>query len=188
MMPEPLPPEIQSLALAAIAKQIKAVDPAVRAAFADDYEPGETRTFRSPLDGKRLGKIRRNDPDPSWQIVNRRALREWLREQGREVTSVSVAEADWAEALAVLEQHAPHLITETTDVPDAELDGALADSAEQGEAIGPGIEYVHPVGSLVVTVDPDTGAAAAAALARSGQLDWSRRPEIAPNTRRRTAS
>lgn len=177
---EPLAPEIQVLALAALAKQIKAVDPAVRAAIGTRYHNGDTATFRSPLDGRRLGKVRRNDPDPTWTVTDPAALDEYLRGQGRVVTTLTVADADWPEALAVLEEHAPGLLTETTRVPPGEIDGVLAESAERGEAAAPGVGYVVPDGSLVVTVDPATGVDAAAALVRAGRLDWSRRPELGP--------
>ncbi|MDN5920249.1 MAG: hypothetical protein L0I76_34995 [Pseudonocardia sp.] len=181
--PEQLAPEVQALALAALAKQIKALDPVVRATFAHDYENGDGRTFRSPLDGRKLGKVRRNDPDPEWRVTDADALLVHLRGRGHVETVHDIVGGD-DEVAAVLAVHAPHLLAEVTRVPPSASAAVLAATRKAGEPVGPdgepvpGVELKQPAGSLVVTVDPATGADAAADLARAGRLDWSLRPEI----------
>lgn len=174
--PEHQRPEVQALALAALKKQIGEVDPVVRALFAQDYGNGESKTFRAP-DGRKLGQVRRNDPDPAWKITDRAKLREHLAVQGREEPTVDVEPDAWPEIMAVLAEHAPHLLIEGTQVPDEELDAALAEAKRTGQP-APGIELVAQEGSLVVTVDRTTGVQAAADMARQGLVDWSKRPEL----------
>lgn len=183
VMAERLAPEVQALALAALAKQIKTLDPVVRATFAHDYENGDGRTFRSPVDGRKLGKVRRNDPDPEWRVTDADALRAHLLERGHVETVREVIGGDET-VVAVLAEHAPHLLAEVTRVPPAAVAAVMAATRKAGAPVDPdgqpvpGVELRHPEGSLVVTVDPATGAEAAAELARQGLLDWSTRPEL----------
>ncbi|MEV1294489.1 hypothetical protein [Pseudonocardia sp. NPDC049635] len=176
--PEHQRPEVQALAIAALAKQIKAVDPVIRAMFAQDYSNGESKTFRAP-DGRKLGQVRRNDPDPVWKITDRQTLDEWLRARGhvQTVRELAVPE-NHPELLAVLAEHAPHLLAERECVPEQAVAAALSESERTGEPVAPGIELVQQEGSLVVTVDRTTGIQAAADMARQGLVDWSKRPEL----------
>lgn len=170
---EELPAEVESLVLAEAVKRITARDKVVRAVFGQRYEDGRKETFRSPVDGSRIGSVWRTDPDPQWRVTDREAFEAEQRSYpGNLVTEVGIAAADMPEALAVLAQHAPHLITETTRLADGVEAAALAQSRATNQPAAAGIEWVKPSGTLTVKVDPKAGAAAIERLVGSGLIGW----------------
>lgn len=135
------------------------------------YEDGQRSTFRSPLDERKLGIVYRTDPDPEWIIVDRQALLEHLGEYpGNFETNLTIV-GDEAEVLAVLHEHAPHLVDEVTNIPEWIIKAALDASKEADEAVAPGIKKVKPGGVLTVTPDKKAGEAFAA-LIKAGLLTW----------------
>lgn len=171
--PEPLPAEVESLVLAETVKRVTARDKMVRALFGQQYQDGEKQTFRSPIDGARIGSVWRTDPDFKWVVTDRAAFEAEMRTYpGNLITDVGIAPEDMPEVLAVLAEHAPGLITETTRLaPDVES-LALEQSKATGTAAAAGIECVKPAGTLTVKVDPKSGSAAIERLVESGAIDW----------------
>ena len=178
MTAEQLPPELEVLALAAIAKEAEAREKVVKATIGQRYPDGRRETFRSPVTGAKLGMLYRTDPEPKMVITDRAALEEHLRSfPGNLITEIGIAAADMPEALAVLAEHAPGLLTETQRLDPTTVDAALAQSRATGEPAAPGIEKRKPSGSL--TVKPDAGAFEQVGhLIRAGVLTWDARPVL----------
>jgi hypothetical protein len=175
--PEPLSPEVEAIALKALESRVTAQLKLTKVEFGQRYPDGHKDTFRSPVDDAKLGQVWRTDPDPEWRIVNRGALQEHLETfPGNFVTHLEVV-GDDAEILAVLDQHAPHLLKEVSEVPEEVYQAALQESRETGEAVAPGIEKIKPGGVLVVKPDKDAGRAIEG-MVRAGLLTWDGRRAI----------
>jgi hypothetical protein len=176
--PEPLAPELEVLALAAIAKEAEKRGTIVKALIGQRYPDGMRETFRSPVTAAKLGMVYRTDPEPKMVVTDKAALEEHLREfPGNLITDVGVAEQDMPEVLAVLAEHAPHLITETQRLDPTTVDAALAQSRATGTPAAPGIESRKSAG--VLTVKPDAGAFEQVGhLIQAGVLTWDARPAI----------
>ena len=181
-----LGPEQRALVLAALGKAIKTEDRLVRAEFSYDYQPGDKRTFRSPLDGAALGFCQRTDPDPVWTVTDLVALRTHLAGFPGAVETVyeldvgdgQVVElVEAAEATQVLLQHAPHLLAPVARVSQEVVDAAVAESAEKGAAVAPGIDLSKPQGTLRV-VPAKAAAAAVERMVAAGLIRWDGRPAL----------
>ncbi len=171
--PESLPDEIESLVLAEATKRIAAREKLVRAVFGQRYSDGQKETFRSPLDGARVGSVWRTDPDAQWRVTDRAAFEaDMLTYPGNLDVHVGIAAEDMPEALAVLAEHAPALITETSRLAEGVEAAALAQSRATGIAAAAGIELVKPAGTLTVKVDPKAGAAAIERMVHAGLISW----------------
>jgi hypothetical protein len=171
--PDRLPDEAIALVLKRLSSKVAENLKFTKAAFESGYEAGEKHTFRSPLDGKKLGSVYRTDPDGEWIVSNRNALEEHLMGfEGNRVCSVGIREdAPYEEILAVLNEHAPQYLEDRVELhPDA-VQAALDQSAATGEAAAPGITFLKPGG--VVTVRPDKEVdAAIQGLIQGGLLTW----------------
>ena len=171
-------PEVEALVLSELGKRVKARTEVVKATFSQRYPDGHKETFRSPLDGSKLGIVYRTDPDPQWKVTDREALHAHLREYPGNVETVYEI-ADEQAAIQVLLEHAPHLLVEVTRViPDVVL-AALDQSRATGEPAAPGIDLVKPAGSLTVKPDPKAGAAVERMHA-AGVITWDGRPVLEP--------
>lgn len=176
-------PEVEALALAALAKRVKELDQPVRSIFKGDYDNGRSQKFRSPVDGRALGSVYREDPDPEWRVVDPTALHAHLRAHGHEETVYELDDALREKVVEVLREHAPELLIERTLVPQEAVEETLTATRKAGEPVdpdgnaAPGVEWVKPEGRLVVKPDPNAGEVAAA-MVRAGSIDWSRRPEL----------
>lgn len=118
-----------------------------------DYANGEGAYFRS-ASGMKLGQVRRNDPDPEWRFTDKDAFAAYIRTEhpGVVETRQDIVGTD-KQVKAVLSEHAPELLADVEFIPDEVFADALKHSRESGQAAGPGIEWVEPRGSLVVTAD-----------------------------------
>lgn len=174
---QPLAPELEALALKALESRVTAQIKLTKVEFAHRYPDGHKDTFRSPVDDAKLGQVWRTDPDPEWRITNRGALQEHLETfPGNFVTHLEVV-GDDAEILAVLDQHAPHLLKEVSEIPEEVFQAALRESRETGEAVAPGIEKIKPGGVLFVKPDKDADRAIRGMIA-AGLLTWDGRRAI----------
>ncbi len=169
--PQPLGPEIRALILATLAKQVAAEEKLVRTEFSGTLMAGTTVRYRSPLDDP-LGAVLRTDPKVEWRVTDPAALDAHLRTfPGCIETTLEISTEDMPEALAVIAEHAPTLLTERTEVALSAVQAALAQSKATGEPAAPGISKVRPGG--VIQVRPDKGAAGAVArMVRAGLVDW----------------
>lgn len=169
--PQPLGPEARALVLATLRQRVEAEQKMATALFSTALSAGVTLRLRSPL-GDKLGSVLRTDPEVRWDVTDPDALDAHLRSfPGVVETTVGIDQADMPEALAVIAEHAPHLLTETTYVPRSAVQAALAQSKATGEPAAPGISKVRPGG--VIQVRPDKGAAEAVArMVRAGLVDW----------------
>lgn len=168
----------EALVLAVLSQRVKARQDAVKAVVGQRYPDGHRETVRSPLDGAKLGSIYRTDPDPQWRVTDREALHAHLRTfPGNVEAAVEIAPQDMPEALAVLAEYAPHLLTDVARLnPEAEQ-AALEQSAATGEPAAPGIELVKPAGSLTVRPDKAAGQVVERMVA-AGVITWDGRPAI----------
>lgn len=185
--PAPIPPEVEALALATLAKRVKERDQVVRALFSQHYPRGRRETFRSPLDGARLGAVQVTDPDPDWRIVDQAALEEHLAAEfpgtvetvyDLAVPGVGMVSLSALDELAqVLLAHAPHMLAESRRVSPDAVAAALDQSRATGVAAGPGITLVRPGGQLRVVPDKDA-AVAIERMVAAGLLTWDGRPSL----------
>lgn len=170
-------PEIEALVLAELGKRVKKRTDLVKAVVGQRYPDGHKETFRSPLDGAKLGIVYRTDPDPEWKVVDAEALDTELRSYpGNVETFVEIA-GDRAEVLAVLAEHAPHLLADSVQVRPDVVQAALAQSAATGAPAAAGIAMVKPGGSLTVKPDPKAGEAVERMVA-AGVITWDGQPVL----------
>lgn len=153
------PHEVDALfwgALEAVSKVEKAAE---KSLCGHDYSNGQGEYFRSTK-GMKLGQVRRGYPDPGWQFTDRAAFETYVRTEhpGVVETRSEIKPGMSDQVLAVLAVHAPDLLKDVDFVPDEVFADALDHSRDTGEAVGPGIEWVAPTGSLGVY--PDKGAVA----------------------------
>lgn len=173
-----LPAEVEALVLAELAKRVKARTAAAKAVIGGNYAPGEKQTFRSPVDDTKLGLVYRSDPDPEWRVTDEPALHAWIIEQDKyTATDVEIRGGCEAEVLAVLNEHAPHLLEDVVYVRHGAIAEVLAESKRLGEPAAPGIEKVKPEGVLTVRPDKAAGEAISRMVA-AGILTWDGRPAL----------
>lgn len=173
-------PEVEALILAQLGREVRNRQNLTRAIVGVGYADGDKHTVRSPVDGRKLGVVYRSDPDWSWQVVDPHALHAWLVDQpAHTTTSVEVRPDRWAEALAVLAEHAPDLLVDVTRVRDGAVDAVLATCDHQ--APPPGVERVKPAGVLTCRPAPDAHDVISAMVA-AGVVSWDGRPALTDGT------
>lgn len=173
-----LPAEVEALVLAELGKRVKSRTDMVKALVGQRYPDGHKETFRSPLDGAKLGIVYRTDPDPQWRVTDPAALDAELRTYpGNLETVVGIAAEDEPEAFAVLAEHAPHLLTETVRVREGVVEAAVEQSKATGTPAAAGIELVKPAGSLTVKADPGAGPVVERLVA-AGVVTWDGQPGL----------
>jgi hypothetical protein len=160
-----------------------------RAEVAKTLNKGDRKTVRSPLGDVKVGQVWVTDPKPVCSITDRAALTDWLQanypamtETGYEVIGSE------AEIIAVLFEHAPHLLREVRRINTDQLRELKANCVALGQVVGPGGEADVPGLAVsepdgVVTCKPDTaGFQAVMDLYRAGrlELDGTLRPELEP--------
>lgn len=187
MSDEPLPLEVEAIALAALGKRVKEQENLTRAVIAGDYHAGDKRTFRSPVDGSKLGQVYRTDPNPSWTVTDREALHAFLRADPANLEEVAEID-DMPAAVEALKECAPHVLALVQRVSGQAVTDAV-ERAKAGQAI-PGVERRKPEGSLTVKADPNATDAIAGLIA-AGRLTWDGRRVLEQSddtdTSRRTA-
>lgn len=115
---------------------------------------GERLVARSPLDDTKIAVIPLSDPNKVATIVDEVALTDWYKQHYPElVMSGYKVIGSQAEVVAVLFQHAPHLIKRTEALQLEALHELKRTSAALGQPIGPGAELDVP-GVKVATPDP----------------------------------
>jgi hypothetical protein len=164
------PHEIDALFWGALEAAAKVEKAAEKGLIGSGYRNGQDQSFRDRR-GMKLGEIRRSDPDPEWRLVDRAAFEADVRAKHPGVVQkrLEIVPGKEAEVLAVLAEHADHLLRDVEYIPEEVVTDALAHSADTGEAAGPGIEWVEPVGSLGVY--PDKAAVEFLRKAMHGELD-----------------
>jgi hypothetical protein len=160
-----------------------------RAEVAKELNKGDRKTVRSPLGDVKVGQVWVTDPKPVCSVTDRTALTDWLQtnypamtETGYEVIGSE------AEIVAVLFEHAPHLLREVRRINPDQLRELKANCVALGQVVGPGGEADVPGLAVsepdgVVTCKPDTaGFQAVMDLYRAGrlELDGTLRPELEP--------
>jgi len=172
-----LPPEVELLALKALENEVVRRQKVVKAVIGQTYQDGDKHTFRSPINDAPVGIVYKTDPNPVWEIVDRDALEKHLRADDDNMQSTLVIPAaDMAEALAVLDEHAPHLLDVVTELKPDAVQNAL-NEAKSGKTAVPGIEKRKPSGVL-------TPKLAEGAYERVGELvqaqllTWDARPVL----------
>jgi hypothetical protein len=179
-MSEPTSPDLflKTAALKVISEFTAARYNDARAEVAAELNKGDRKTVRSPLGDVKVGQVWVTDPKPVCAITDRGALTEWLQtnypamtETGYEVIGSE------AEIVAVLFEHAPHLLREVRRINPDQLRELKANCVALGQVVGPGGEADVPGLAVsepdgVVTCKPDTaGFQAVMDLYRAGRLE-----------------
>lgn len=167
------------------------VDP--RAAMHEALSNGDRLSIVSPLDGADIGDVLRTKPKPVAEVTDQDALEAWLVEHYPELLEQrrGIAAHHLDEALDVLQEHAPHLVTVEDDtVPERLVSAVLAATLAAGRPTGPGgeadvpgVKVERPPGVVTVRL-ADGGVDAVRQLFTEGlvTLDGTVRPELEGNT------
>lgn len=126
-----------------------------RAEAAATMRRGERLVAWSPLDDtQKIATLPMSDPSKVAEIVDEAALAGWFKQHYPEkIMSGYKVIGSQAEVIAVLFQHAPHLIRRTEALQLEALHELKRSSAALGQPIGPGKELDIP-GVKVTTPDP----------------------------------
>lgn len=115
---------------------------------------GERLVARSPVDDQKIAVIPLSDPAKVATIVDEEAVTGWYKQHyPKSVMSGYKVIGSQAEIVAVLFQHAPHLIKRTEALTLDALAELKRSSVALGQPIGPGAELDVP-GLKVTTPDP----------------------------------
>lgn len=125
----------------AVVKALKSITDETRIAAQDALEPGDMKRPRG------LGSVSLSEPALKAKVVDDDAFAAHCESTGEETVSVAITGA-MEEVLAVLDEHAPHLIGEKTYLPDWLIKQEL-ERAEAGQAV-PGVEVSETAPRLVV--------------------------------------
>jgi hypothetical protein len=106
---------------------------------------GDRLNARSPLDGTKLGAVYMSDPERVCRITDERALTDWMVEHYVELTETGyeVCGSD-KEVIAVLFEHAPHLLRQIRRVKADDMRQLRAAAISAGHPVGPGSEADVP--------------------------------------------
>lgn len=102
---------------------------ALRAETIPRLPNGMKVTARHPETGESLGTVTMSDPEPEVFVVDETVFEAWVREQNPADLLTVRGFGDPAQIAAVLAEHAPHLLIETTVVPDDLRERALKAAA-----------------------------------------------------------
>lgn len=125
----------------AVVKQLKAITDQTRAQVQESLEAGDMKRPRG------LGSVSLSEPASRAQVVDDDAFTAHCVSTGEATVAVAIT-GPMEEVLAVLDEHAPHLIGEKTYLPDW-LIKQERERAEAGEEI-PGVEVSESAPRLVV--------------------------------------
>ena len=125
----------------AVVKQLKTIVDETRAQAQAELEAGDMKRPRG------LGSVSLSEPGVTAKITDDAAFTAHCVATGEATVSVAIT-GPMEEVLAVLDEHAPHLIGERTHIPDWLMKQEL-DRAQAGEGI-PGVELVESAPRLIV--------------------------------------
>ena len=140
----------------AVTKHLKSITDQTRVDAQDALEPGDMKRPRG------LGSVSLSEPALKARVVDDDAFQAHCEATGDATVSVAVT-GPLEEVLAVLAEHAPHLIGERTYIPDW-LTKQELDRAESGESV-PGVEVSETAPRLIVRPKDAAMREAAAILA-----------------------
>lgn len=162
-----------------------------RAKSAHLLTQGDRLIARSPLDQSKLGAVYRTDPKPQCRVIDQQALTDWMVSHYPELTETGyeVIGSD-SEIIAVLFEHAPHLLRQIRRVKVDDMRELRAAAITLGQPIGPGSEVdipgmeVHTPDGVVTCKPADTAFQSVMDLHRAGrlQLDGTVLPAIEETT------
>ncbi len=138
---------------------------------------GDSIAARVDVDGRdvKLGKVTMTDPQPVARIADRDALDEWLTKHVEGAVIERPAFGPDAEVAAVLNEHAPHLLTFVAEVAEWARSAALskAEAAHRAgsKPLAPGIEVTTPDGVVSVSKETPEARAAVLSLIRQGVIN-----------------
>lgn len=125
----------------AVTKHLKSITDQTRLDAQDELEPGDMKRPRG------LGSVSLSEPALKARVVDDAAFQAHCEDTGDATVSVAIT-GPLEEVLAVLAEHAPHLIGERTYIPDWLIKQEL-EKAEAGEAV-PGVEVSETAPRLIV--------------------------------------
>lgn len=148
-----------------------------KAAATANMKKGDSIAARVDVDGRdvKLGKVTMTDPKPVGRVTDRDALDEWLTKHVEGAVIERPAFGPDAEVAAVLNEHAPHLLTFVAEVAEWARAAALikAESAHRAgsKPLAPGIEVTVPDGVVSVGKESPEARAAVLSLIRQGVIN-----------------
>lgn len=140
----------------AVTKHLKAITDQTRAIVEAELEAGDMKRPRG------LGSVSLSEPAPKASVIDNDAFTAHCTATGEATVSVAIT-GPIEEVLAVLDEHAPHLIGERTYLPDWLIKQEL-EKAENGETV-PGVEVSETAPRLIVRTKDEAMKEAAYILA-----------------------
>ncbi len=106
---------------------------------------GDRRMVRSPLGNAKIGPVYVTDPKPAAVVTDLEQLTDWYIEHYPELAdnTYEVAASD-AEVIALLFEHAPHLLRRPRRIKPSALSELRKECSALGQVIGPGGEADVP--------------------------------------------
>lgn len=125
----------------AVTKHLKSITDETRVEAQESLEPGDMKRPRG------LGSVSLSEPGVRAKVVDDAAFQAHCESTGEATVAVAIT-GPMEEVLAVLDEHAPHLIGEKAYLPDWLIRQEL-DRAEAGETV-PGVEVSETAPRLIV--------------------------------------
>lgn len=154
---------------AAILKALKAEHDRLRAEVATELDPGDKKAPR--IDGVKIGTVTMSDPDPEAVVTDQAALTSWIHEHRPDLVRerpVRINPDRMAEAVKVLEQHAPDLLLpDAYEVPEWALAQAVREAMGDG-LVPDGVDFRAKSPVLSVRPGKDAGPLVQRMLETSG--------------------
>jgi hypothetical protein len=164
-----LTPLSKALLRAAILKHlgnvVKAAEKENKTVLDGMMRKGDTLAVWSPIDDDaKIARVSKSNPDAKALTTDREAVARWVEEHyPKKMRDEAVIVGTDAEIVAVLKEHAPHLLAIGKTVPAWVFNELEVMAASAGRPVGfsgeidkhapPGIEIVKPDGVLSVTLD-----------------------------------
>jgi len=148
-----------------------------KAAATATMKKGDSIAARVEIDGRdvKLGKVTMTDPKPVGRVTDRDALDAWLTKHVEGAVIECPVFGPAAEIAAVLNEHAPHLLSFVDEVAEwaraAAVAKAEAAHREGSLPLAPGIEVNVPDGVVSVGKETPEARAAILTLIRQGVIN-----------------
>lgn len=136
---------LRTAALKVISEFTRARYDEARAELGKELHRGDRLIARSPLDERKIGAVYMTEPKTECRVTDESALKAWMQERYPELceNAYEVIGSE-AEVIAVLFEHAPHLLRHSRRVSSEALRELRAACVTLGAVVGPGNEADVP--------------------------------------------
>lgn len=172
------PNELAGLVFSYAIKRMKPVADEARAACTEAMVPGEKHAVKHPITGAVLGFATRTAPVPTARVTDEAALLPWVGDnQPHDLYDDEELAATPEQVLALVREHAPHLLRPVVRINEQGLHGILRRAEKDAGFRPPGVTVTQSTGTT--NFYPKDGEAIELMFAdRLLSLDGTVRPEL----------